>query len=102
MEPFLVGFGASGVGFGAAMRGSEPLMRGSEVSFANNGVWRSEMWGSWPPSPPTLLVPILHSLVFLLATSEIPSESCSQKLYKPVTPSDSPQYYCYFHIVKIL
>ena len=49
-----VGFGASGVGFGAAMWGSEPLMWGSEVSFANNGVRRSEMWGSWPPSPPTL------------------------------------------------
>ena len=47
MEPFLVGFGASGVDFGAAMWGSE-------VSFANNGVRRSEMWGSWPPSPPTL------------------------------------------------
>ena len=47
--------GASGVGFGAAMWGSEPLMWGSEVSFANNGVWRSEMWGSWPPSPPTLI-----------------------------------------------
>ena len=43
MEPFLVGFGASGVGFGAADVGSE-------VSFANNGVWRSEMWGS--PSLP--------------------------------------------------
>ena len=34
MEPFLVGFGASGVEFGAAMWGSE-------VSFANNGVRRS-------------------------------------------------------------
>ena len=55
MEPFLVGFGASGVGFGAAMWGSEPLMCGSEVSLANNGVRRSEMWGSWPPSPPTLV-----------------------------------------------
>ena len=42
------------VGFGAAMWGSELLMWGSEVSFANNGVRRSEMWGSWPPSPPTL------------------------------------------------
>ena len=41
-------------GIGAAMWGSEPLMWGSEVSFANNGVRRSEMWGSWPPSPPTL------------------------------------------------
>ena len=50
-----VWFGASGVGFGAAMWGSEPLMWGSEVSFANNGVRRSEMWGSWPPSPPTLI-----------------------------------------------
>ena len=49
-----VGFGASGVGFGAAMWGSELLMWGSEVSFANNGVRRSEMEGSWPPSPPTL------------------------------------------------
>ena len=38
------------VGFGAAMWGSEPLMWGSEVSFANNGVRRSEMWGS--PSLP--------------------------------------------------
>ena len=46
--------GASGVGFGAAMWGLEPLMWGSEFSFANNGVRRSEMWGSWPPSPPTL------------------------------------------------
>ena len=51
-----VGFGASGVGFGAAMWGSEPLMWGSEVSFANNGFRRSEMWGSWPPSPPTLVL----------------------------------------------
>ena len=49
-----MGFGASGVGFGAAMWGSKPLMWGSEVSFANNGIRRSEMWGSWPPSPPTL------------------------------------------------
>ena len=55
MEPFLVGFGASGVGFGAAMWGSEPLIWGSEVSFANNGVRRLEMWGSWPQSPPTLV-----------------------------------------------
>ena len=52
-----VGFGASGVGFGAAMWGSEPLIWGSEVSFANNGVRRSEMWGSWPLSPPTLAQP---------------------------------------------
>ena len=37
------------------MWGSEPLVWGSEVNFANNGVQRSEMWGSWPPSPPTLL-----------------------------------------------
>ena len=58
MELFLVGFGASGggfgasgVGFGAAMWGSEPLMWGSEVSFANNRVRRSEMWGS-PSLPP--------------------------------------------------
>ena len=36
------------------MWGSELLMWGSEVSFANNFVRRSEMWGSWPPSPPTL------------------------------------------------
>ena len=50
MEPFLVGFRASGVGFRAAMLGSEPLMWGLEVSFANNGVRRSEMWGS--PSLP--------------------------------------------------
>ena len=49
--------GDSYVGFGAAMWGSEPLMLGSEVSFANNGVRRSEMWGSWPPSPPTLFGP---------------------------------------------
>ena len=49
-----VGFGASGVGFGAAMWGLEPLMWVSEVSFANNGVRRSEMWGSWPLSPPSL------------------------------------------------
>ena len=55
LETSYVGFGASGVGFGAAMWGSEPLMWGSEVSFANNGVRRSEMWGSWPLSPPTLL-----------------------------------------------
>ena len=47
--------GDSGVGFGAAMWGSGLLMCGSEVSFANNGVRRSEMWGSWPLSPPTLL-----------------------------------------------
>ena len=47
MEPFLVGLGA-------AMWGSEPLMWGSEVSFANNGVRRSEMWGS--PSLPHLRV----------------------------------------------
>ena len=26
----------------------------SEVNFANNGVRRSEMWGSWPASPTTL------------------------------------------------
>ena len=44
-------FIASGVGFGAAMWGSEPLIWGSEVSFANNGVRRSEMWGS-PSLPP--------------------------------------------------
>ena len=56
LETSYVGFGASGVGFGAAMWGSEPLMWGSEVSFANNGVRRSEMWGSWPPSPPTLVL----------------------------------------------
>ena len=42
--------------------GLEPLMWGSEVSFANNGVRRSEMWGSWPPSPPTLTV--VYSLGF--------------------------------------
>ena len=48
-----VGLGASGVGFGAAMWGSEPLMWGSEVSFANNGVRRSEMWGS-PSLPHTV------------------------------------------------
>ena len=35
-----VGFRAAGVG--------------SEVNFANNGVRRSEMCCSWPPSPPTL------------------------------------------------
>ena len=51
----MVGFGASGVGFGAAMWGLEPLMWGLEVSFANNGFRRSKMWGSWPPSPPTLV-----------------------------------------------
>ena len=37
------------------MWGSELLMWGSKVSFANNGVRRSGMWGSWPPSPPTLV-----------------------------------------------
>ena len=35
--------------------GSERLMWGSEVNFANNGIWRPEMWGLWPPSPPTLV-----------------------------------------------
>ena len=35
-----VGFRAAGVG--------------SEVNFANNGIRRSEMCCSWPPSPPTL------------------------------------------------
>ena len=34
--------------------GSEQLVWGSEVNFASKGVWRSEMWGSWPPSPSTL------------------------------------------------
>ena len=43
------------VGFGATMWGSEPLMWGSDVSFANNGVRRTEMWGSWPLSPLTLI-----------------------------------------------
>ena len=52
LETVNVGFGASGVGFEAAMWGSE-------VSFANNGVRRSEMWGSWPPSPPTLIDPMI-------------------------------------------
>ena len=65
MEPFLVGFGASGVGFGAAMWGSE-------VSFANNGVRRSEMWGSWPPSPPTLVAmerkPYIYSFILSVKT----------------------------------
>ena len=64
-----MGFGASGVGFGAAMWGSEPLMWGSEVSFANNGVQRSEMWGSWPLSPPTLLVQ-KESAIILKSTAK--------------------------------
>ena len=34
--------------------GSESMMWGSEVSFANNGVRRSEMWGS-PSLPRTAL-----------------------------------------------
>ena len=50
-----LGLEASGVGFGAANVGFELLMLGLEVNFANNGVWRSEMWSSWPPNPSTLL-----------------------------------------------
>ena len=35
------------------MWGFEPLVWGTEVNFTNNVVWRSEVWGSWPPNPPT-------------------------------------------------
>ena len=45
--------------------GLEPLVWGSEVNFANNGVWRSEMWGSWPVSPPTLATLVKSLLVSL-------------------------------------
>ena len=37
------------------IRGLEPLVWGLEVNFSNNGIRRSEMWGSWPPSPSTLV-----------------------------------------------
>ena len=43
--------------------GSEPLVWGSKVNFANNRVWRSEMWGSWPVSPPTLATMIKSFLI---------------------------------------
>ena len=46
------------MGFVAAMWGSEPLMWGSEVSFAINGVRRSEMWGS--PSLPHNIVIVVY------------------------------------------
>ena len=39
-------------------------MWGSEVSFTNNGVRRSEMWGSWPPRDPTLLS-VTYSAIFI-------------------------------------
>ena len=45
--------------------GLEPLVWGSEVNFSNNGVWRSEMWGSWPVSPPTLATLVKNLLVSL-------------------------------------
>ena len=57
------------MGFGAAMWGSEPLMWGLEVSFANNGVRRSEMWGSWPPSLPTLVSGISKTRAVLKVSS---------------------------------
>ena len=46
------------MGFVAALWGSEPLMWGSEVSFAINGVCRSEMWGS--PSLPHNIVIVVY------------------------------------------
>ena len=47
----------SDVGFGAAKGGAtwSHMVWGSEVNFANNGIRRSEMWGSWLSSP-TILV----------------------------------------------
>ena len=50
-----VGFGAGDVGFRAGNVGFRAGNVGFGVSFANNAVRRSEMWGSWPPSPPTLI-----------------------------------------------
>ena len=45
--------------------GSEPLVWGSEDNFANNGVRRSEMWGSWTPSPPTLVFQIQVQILII-------------------------------------
>ena len=45
--------------------GSEPLVWGSEVNFANNGIWRSEMLGSWLVSPPTLATLVKSFLISL-------------------------------------
>ena len=47
------------------MWGSEPLMWGLEVSFANNGVRRSEMWGS-PSLPPSPSLDQLFFIIFIL------------------------------------
>ena len=53
-----VWFGASGVGFRA-------VVWGSEDNFANNGVRRSEMWGSWTPSPPSLVFQIQIQILII-------------------------------------
>ena len=41
-------------------------MWGSEASLANNGIRRSEMWGSWPPSPPTLVQPVNFIILIIV------------------------------------